>query len=160
MTVVSASRSPWQDAQCQFMYVMVVRCVKHWVTVIGVGVFAPVAGVRVLPVGRTPRHYVQSGIEKFHACEGEGPQALFFWHKVRGTTAAITVPCALRITSTCIDVFISSSAGWSMNRSKVRVRPLFVLNLSIWISEDWQVIVYSFNLTSSGNVYHFTRVRK
>jgi hypothetical protein len=91
-------------------------CVKQWVTVIGVGVFAPVSGVRVLPLGRTPRHCVQSDIEKIHTCEWRGPQALFFWNEERRTTAAITVPCALKITSTYVGVFISSSAGWPMNR--------------------------------------------
>jgi len=39
-------------------------CIKQWVTIAAVGMFASVASVRVLPVWRTRRRYM-------YACNGE-----------------------------------------------------------------------------------------
>jgi hypothetical protein len=98
------------------------RCVKQWVAVTCAGMLTTVAGIRVLPLGWTLRHYVRGGIEKCRALEGEGAEALFFWHKVRGTAAAVAIYCALRVTSTYISVIDSFCTVRPVNKSYLHVR--------------------------------------
>jgi len=75
-------------------------CIKQWVTVTAVGMFVSVASVRVFPVWRTRRHSIYSCNELSRAGEGRCSQTLFFRYKIRGTTAAVSISCALWVTST------------------------------------------------------------
>jgi hypothetical protein len=76
---------------------------------------ATVAGVMVLPVRRTCHYYINGNFVKCRALEEGGAEALFFWHKVRGTAAAVAICCALRVTSTNVGVTISFVTVWPVN---------------------------------------------
>jgi len=94
--------------------------IKQWVTVAAVGIFASVASVSVLPVWRTRRHYVYACKGRIRACEGRCSQT-FFRYEIGGVTAAVSISCALGVTSTDVVVLLSSYfAVWPANRSCLR----------------------------------------
>jgi hypothetical protein len=78
-------------------------CIKQWVTVDDVGMFASVASVRVLPVWRTRRHYISTCNERSRAGEGRCSQMLFFRFEIGGASAAVSISCALGVTSTDVE---------------------------------------------------------
>jgi hypothetical protein len=96
-------------------------CIKQWVTVAAVGIFASVASVGVLPVWRT-RHYIYACNGQSHAGEGRCSQTLFFWYEIRGARAAVSISCALGVTSTYVSHFSSYCAVRPANRSSFLVR--------------------------------------
>ena len=75
-------------------------CIKQWVTVAAVGMFAFVASVRVLPVWRTRRYCICACNGQSRAGEGRCSQTLFFRYEVERATAAVSISCALGVTST------------------------------------------------------------
>jgi hypothetical protein len=82
-------------------------CIEQWVTMAAVGIFASVTSVSFLPVWRTRRHYIYVCKGQIHACEGRYSQTLFFRYEIEGATAAVSISCALGVTSTYLVHFTS-----------------------------------------------------
>jgi hypothetical protein len=86
-----------------------------------------------LPVWRTRRHYIYIYIyihTHIYACNGRGrsceggcSQTLFFRYDTGGATEAVSISCALWVTSTDVfGLFSSYLAVWPSNTTSLRVR--------------------------------------
>jgi len=137
-------------------------CIKQWVTVVAVGMFASVASVCVLPVWRTRCHYICAFNGR--GCAGEGKCfQTSFWYEIRGATAAVSTLCALE----------SQAQMWSAFSPPTLQSGLRIEVLCEWVCLCVQTLdlifdritgsshqTCQFSLTFCDVVDHFLRIRK